>query len=135
MTTRPPSRGPRGATAPTLEACREVLHRELRPEWFRALGDPTRLQVLRRLAFASRPLTVGEVAGCCGVHLSGVSRHLALLRSAGIVQAERAGREVRYRIERAELTRTLRDLADALEGCCETESPCNEDPGPKENET
>ena len=110
-----PSRLPR-----TPARCLEVLSRELRPELFRALGDPTRLQVLRRLARATRPLTVGEVAGCCGVHLSGVSRHLALLRAAGVVQAEKEGREVRYRLDRTELTRTLRELADALEGCCET---------------
>ena len=89
----------------------------LQPELFRALADPTRLQVVFRLACAAEPQTVTEVAGCCGVHLSGVSRHLAALRAAGVVSAERSGREVRYSLERDRLTVALRGLADAVERC------------------
>ena len=42
-----------------------------------------RLALLGRLAMAREPLTVTEVADCCGVHLSGVSRHLKMLHGAG----------------------------------------------------
>ena len=94
----------------------------LRPEFFRALGDPTRLAVVQRLARCDRPMTVTEIAGCCGVHLSGVSRHLAALRAAGIVAMERSGREVRYTLAREELTGILRGLADAID----KEGNCNE---------
>ena len=87
-------------------------------ELFRALADSTRLAVVGRLACASAPLTVTEVAGCCGVHLSGVSRHLSALKAAGVVEVERKGREARYQLRKNELCHMLRGFADALEGCC-----------------
>ncbi len=114
------------AQNPLPAACAEALERHLRPELFRALCDSTRLAVLGRLATAARPLTVTEVSGCCGVHLSGVSRHLAILREAGVVQAEKQGREVRYALDCALLAGALRGLADALEQC---RAACCE-PGP-----
>lgn len=102
----------------------------LRPELFRCLADPVRLQVLARLAHAAGPATVTEVAECCGVHLSGVSRHLSQLRDAGVVEAQKQGREVRYHLCRPELVRYFRTLADLLEGtepparpCCEPTAP------------
>ena len=58
-----------------------------------------------------------EVSDCCGVHLSGVSRHLATLRDAGVIKAEKHGREVRYELDGERLTTTLRGLVDALEAC------------------
>jgi len=90
----------------------------LRPEFFRALADPTRLEVVKRLACADGPVTVTEVAGCCGVHLSGVSRHLAALRTAGLVKVRRLGREAFYSLDRNAVTGLLRGLADALENHC-----------------
>lgn len=92
------------------------------PELFRALGDVNRIELVLRLANAGGALTVSELGTCCGVHLSGVSRHLRILREAGIITAERRGREVLYRLEAATLAATLRSLAEALEccpaGCC-----------------
>ena len=89
-----------------------------RTEAFKALAEPTRLAVVMRLACADAPMTVTEVSGCCGVHLSGVSRHLAALRAAGLVEVERQGREARYQLKRQQLCDMLRGFADALEGCC-----------------
>ena len=103
---------------------RSDLRRHLRPDLFRALCDPTRLRVLGRLAVAAGPQTVTEVAGCCGVHLSGVSRHLACLRDVGVVTAEKDGREVRYSLRREELTAALRGLADALDECAAAGADC-----------
>ena len=97
--------------------CRTVLREQLRPELFRALCDPNRLTLVARLASASGPLTVTEAGTCCGVHISGVSRHLAMLRDAGVIQATRQGREVRYELDCGALASALRQLADALETC------------------
>ncbi|MHC4450560.1 MAG: ArsR/SmtB family transcription factor [Planctomycetota bacterium] len=94
------------------------LEGHLNPEVFRALGDETRLALIARLATAADPMTVTEAAGCCGVHLSGVSRHLAALRNAGVVTARKQGREVRYSLDCGALAGALRDLATALESCC-----------------
>ena len=93
------------------------LEGHLNPEIFRALGDETRLALIARLACATDPMTVTEAAGCCGVHLSGVSRHLAALRNAGVVTARKQGREVRYSLDCSALAGALRDLATALESC------------------
>ncbi len=102
----------------TLPAdCAQVLHRYLDPAIFRALGDPTRLALLARLAQAPGPLSVTELSSCCGVHLSGVSRHLKMLHDAELISAERQGREVRYRLQCAALAAVLRGMADALEQC------------------
>ncbi len=94
-----------------------ALERYLDPAIFRALGDPTRLALLARLASASGPQTVTELSSCCGVHLSGVSRHLKMLHDAALIRSERQGREVRYRLDCGALTATLRGMADALERC------------------
>ncbi len=55
---------------------------------FRALGDPTRLRILRLLA--SAPLNVSEVVSVIGVGQSSVSHHLGKLRQLGLVREERA---------------------------------------------
>jgi len=55
----------------------------------RLLGDPTRLRLLRALAAES--LNVSELTAVLGVAQSGVSRHLGLLKDAGLVKEERAG--------------------------------------------
>ncbi len=88
------------------------------PKFFKALGDATRVAILARLAESCGPSTVGSVAGCCPVDLSVVSRHLRVLRDAGIVVAERRGKEVLYSVRYDALARTLRQLADAIDACC-----------------
>ncbi len=105
--------------------CLPSLDSLLDPELFRALGDPTRLTLVCRLAMADDALPVSEAASCCGVHLSGVSRHLAQLKRAKVVTAERHGREVRYRLNGRLLADTLRTVADALESsaCCAPSPP------------
>lgn len=103
------------ATLP--DDCAQTLERYLDPAIFRALGDPTRLALLARLASSPGPSTVTELSSCCGVHLSGVSRHLKMLHEAGLILAERQGREVRYLLDCRALTTVLRGMADALEQC------------------
>lgn len=65
-----------------------------------------------------------DVGSCCSVDLSVVSRHLRTLRDAGVVAAERHGREVHYRVQARELATLLRNLASALEACCPDEGAC-----------
>ena len=55
---------------------------------FRALGDPTRLRLLRLLSAA--PLNVTELVSVVGVSQSSVSHHLSKLRQLGLVREERA---------------------------------------------
>jgi ubiquinone/menaquinone biosynthesis C-methylase UbiE/DNA-binding transcriptional ArsR family regulator len=62
----------------------------------RLLGDETRLRLLRVLSCEA--LNVSELTAILGVAQSGVSRHLGLLRDAGLVAEERAGTFAWYRL-------------------------------------
>lgn len=66
---------------------------------FRLLGDEVRLRVLRLLA--AEPLNVTELTGIVGIAQSGVSRHLGLLRDAGLVSEERSGGYTWFRLNPA----------------------------------
>jgi ArsR family transcriptional regulator len=90
----------------------------LAPDLFKALSDPNRVILLSRLAQSGAEQTVSQVATCCSVDLSVVSRHLKTLKDAGIVACEKRGKEVFYRVRIDELVGLLRGLADALESCC-----------------
>ncbi|QSB15970.1 winged helix-turn-helix transcriptional regulator [Natronosporangium hydrolyticum] len=82
---------------------------------FRALGDPTRVRLLDLLAERCRACSVSELAECLDVDLSVVSRHLALLRAAGVLKATKAGRSVLYEVQFDAVAEVLRGIADALE--------------------
>ncbi len=68
----------------------------LQAEVLKTLASPRRLEILHRLA--DGPCEVGRLADELGMTQPNASQHLALLRSAGVVEAERDGREVRYRL-------------------------------------
>lgn len=68
----------------------------LQAEVLKTLASPRRIEILH--ALARGPIEVGRLAEAIGASQPNVSQHLAVLRSAGIVEAERDGREVRYRL-------------------------------------
>ncbi len=68
----------------------------LQAEVLRTLASPRRLEIVHRLALG--PCEVGRLAEELGASQPNISQHLAVLRAAGIVDAERDGREVRYRL-------------------------------------
>jgi ArsR family transcriptional regulator len=73
---------------------------------FRLLADPTRLRLLRVLA--RDRFNVSELTGILALAQSGVSRHLGLLKDAGIVAEEREAGYVYYRLARDGETDPLR---------------------------
>lgn len=98
-------------------ACCRPLAAALDHRLFKALGDPTRLHILVCLAGCCRPVSVSEIAACCSVDLSVVSRHLATLCDSGVLAIHRQGRFTRYILKHRELAARLRELADGLEKC------------------
>lgn len=63
---------------------------------FRTLGDPTRRALFERLADGDA-LTVRALTERSGVSQPAVSKHLNVLRRAGLVEGRAAGRETHYR--------------------------------------
>ena len=68
----------------------------LQAEVLKTLANPRRLEIIHRLA--QGPCEVGRLAEEIGASQPNISQHLSVLRAAGIVDAERDGREVRYRL-------------------------------------
>ena len=100
------------------DGAHDALEAALDPELFKALGDPNRAILVAHLGEEGGSSTVTEASECCPVDVSVVSRHLRTLRDAGVVTAEKEGREVHYRVEHRELARRLREIANALDDCC-----------------
>jgi DNA-binding transcriptional ArsR family regulator len=63
---------------------------------FKALAHPVRRDILKRLR--AGPLAVGAIAGAYSVSAPTMSGHLASLKEAGLIDAERDGTTIRYRL-------------------------------------
>ncbi len=61
-----------------------------------AAAEPTRRRILQLLA--SQPRTVGDIAGEFTITRSAISQHLLVLADAGLVDAEKVGRQRIYRV-------------------------------------
>ena len=84
---------------------------------FAALGDPTRLAILERLAEGEA--TVTELAEPFAMSMPAISRHLKVLESAGLIERGREGqsRPSRLRVEALEeATRWVDARRDIWEG-------------------
>jgi len=69
---------------------------KLRAQVLKAMAHPTRLWMLEQLAGGER--CVCEFAATVDADFSTVSRHLGVLKAAGIVEDEKRGRQVIYRL-------------------------------------
>jgi DNA-binding transcriptional ArsR family regulator len=79
----------------------DVLDREVAQtyaSWFRALADPSRVQIVELLARQARPLPVGEIVAALGLAQSTVSQHLKILTEVRFVLVEPVGTARHYRI-------------------------------------
>ena len=78
------------------------------PDAFRALADPTRREILRVLR--DGPKTSGEIAERFPTSWPTVSRHLAVLRDAGLILSERNGQQIVYELN----TTVFQDLVEQV---------------------
>ena len=69
---------------------------EERARIIKALAHPSRLYIVDRLS--KRDHCVQELAEMVGADISTVSKHLSILRGAGIVKDEKKGQKVYYRL-------------------------------------
>jgi DNA-binding transcriptional ArsR family regulator len=65
---------------------------------FAALGDPTRLELVARLG-DGQAHSIAQLSDGLDLTRQGVTKHLRVLESAGIVRSSRIGRESRFRFE------------------------------------
>lgn len=76
---------------------------------FKALGDPTRRQILQLLR--ERELTAGEIAERFHLAKPTLSGHFNVLREAGLVVSEKAGTSITYRLNVSVLEEALLGFA------------------------
>jgi|CXWL01.1.fsa_nt_gi DNA-binding transcriptional ArsR family regulator len=81
---------------------------------FGALADPTRRTIL--VSLQREPLPVHELAQRFAISRPAVSKHLAVLRQAGLVTEEKCGRENIYSLERRPLKSAQVWLSDFWRG-------------------
>lgn len=81
---------------------------------YTALADPVRRAILE--ALNRRPLTAGHLADRFPISRPAVSRHLRVLREAGLVSVTELGREREYRVEAGPLAEVERWLAQYRDG-------------------
>jgi DNA-binding transcriptional ArsR family regulator len=84
---------------------------EIQAEFCKAMGNATRLQILHILR--ERPMTVKEITNELGRSQSMISRQLSVLRSVGVVLAERNGSEMRYQLSDEKISEVC-DLVRAV---------------------
>ncbi len=100
--------GARGPVLPATDAgCEEVASR------FRALSEPMRLKILRRLARGES--SVGEIVGEVGGTQANVSKHLAVLHGSALVGRRKDGTRTVYRIADPTLLRICSIVCEGVE--------------------
>ncbi len=82
-------------------------------EIFKALGDETRLRLLNLFLHTEEDLCVCEMVDALELPQYQISKHLTILKNAGLLQGSREGTWVYYRIDR-ETSPLLRDLCKVL---------------------
>jgi DNA-binding transcriptional ArsR family regulator len=81
----------------------------------KALGEETRLRILRLLF--KKPRNVGEIAEQLGVSQYNISKHLRVMREAGLLETKRQGKQRFYFV--AEQLRSHVSANNVLDlGCC-----------------
>ncbi|HEX4212276.1 MAG TPA: helix-turn-helix domain-containing protein [Candidatus Dormibacteraeota bacterium] len=81
---------------------------------FRALGDATRLEIVRRLRDAGGSMACSELVSDCAISRPSSSYHYKELEQAGVITREKLGQHVRVVLNRELLDLELPGLVDHL---------------------
>lgn len=77
---------------------------------FRALADPTRRDILKLLR--KKAMTSGDIAARFPTAWATISRHLAVLKEAGLISAERNGNSIKYELNATVLQELVEHVMD-----------------------
>ena len=81
---------------------------------FKALGDPSRLKIIKLILLKGNNLCVGMIAHKLEISQPAISQHLKILKNAGIVEAERMGFHMHYKVKKDALDDYGINIADLL---------------------
>lgn len=79
---------------------------------FKALSDPTRRKVLALLR--ARPMSAGDLADRFAVSKPTMSAHFSVLQEAGLIEGEKVGRTILYRLRMSVLEEALFEFAQGF---------------------
>ena len=85
---------------------------KIKADFFKALAHPVRLQVIEYLKDGEA--SVGKLAQELGVEQSSLSRHLAVLRDLGVLEARQEKKSVYYTLHDHDIFKVLRPIAELL---------------------
>lgn len=114
-------------TGETGPVCCPGIEKLFEPDFFKALADPARIDILVALSRMGRPCTVGELAKQSPRDLSVVSRHLRALRDAGVANSVKKGKQVYYWVRVLDVAERMRAIADSLHDLAARYSASNEE--------
>ena len=86
---------------------------EARANIIKAMAHPSRLYIIDMLV--KRPMSVGELTGMIGADTSTVSKHLSVLKNAGIVEDEKKGTNVFYTLKTPCILNFIGCIEDVIE--------------------
>ena len=79
----------------------------------KAISDPTRREILNLLK--QKRMSAGDIVSCFDVTGASISRHLSVLKDAGLVRDEREGQFIYYELNTSVLEDVLCWIADLKE--------------------
>ena len=85
---------------------------KIKSDFLKSLAHPVRLEIIEYIK--NKEASVGELVKELSVEQSGISKHLAVLRQAGIVSSRQEKATVYYSIRDRDIFRVLRPIAEIL---------------------
>jgi len=92
---------------------------------FGLLSEPTRLKILHTICRDER--SVKSIVAATGATQTNVSRHLALMREAGVVGSRREGTTIYYRVNDPEFVEICRNVCVQIAGRIDARQPLRKD--------
>ena len=84
----------------------------MRDDFFQALASPYRREIIRLLKW--RTLSAGEIAGHFDIAQPSVSRHLEVLKNAGIITSRRQANQVIYSLNLSMVQEMIMEVIELL---------------------